>query len=479
MQGSRHLRGKSNGTDHVARLALRRADAAQGGAVARNVFSFANAYINYATGSDKNNGLTPSTAFKTNAGFAAAVGVYGLITAPGSAARLAIVNYEGEMPPDPLVLQATLDANVSLQFKGTALVTTAASGTFSAVVDYTHGSNTLGSVTDTSQTWASHINARLTWTSGGAAGAHAWVAKDLGSGVARTSKCMKLRSPTTTFTIPAYQVPNTGTYTIDALPSLVVGLLDVWPNTAGPNTRGVVDFLDLDLAEDGGGLTYPNPSGGVTFLLSACSCEWQVLIATSIEANITCFPNGLEVTTAVQFQAYGVLATTLFAFIYGANALIDGYSLIEGCGLVCGGGAYVGLGQVASENAVGNFANASGDGFISTYPAVGAGAIVGTGGTYSPFTGSILGAGNAGVGWRVGRGNTDRADSLPLVTGTDGDFNLDAAGTARSFNETTAIYTVTAITCSWANLGLAVTSSGFGGGAHNPGSSTNFIGPAA
>ena len=483
MNGQRARRGKSNGTDHVARLALARANAATAGKVGRNVFTANDVYINALAGSDSADGLTPSTAWKSNAALGNAIGVYGLISpaidSPNQ--RWLNVHYQGAIPDDLLNVQAVLDENVCMRFLGADLVTHVHVGTVASAVPYGN-SNTLASITDPAiADWTVYVNRRITWTGGAAVGAHAWIADDLGSNTARVSQPGILRDVVLTgLTYPQLVDPSSGTYTIDALPTLYLGVFDIQATGNGDQIEPFVNFVDLNMASTGPIGADPNPTGGATnFVLQGCSSTWQEIQNASVIACVSSFPNGILCGRAADLAMLACIVNTLCAVLFGTLA-IDGYTLGEACGFVAGSSGTLFIGTCAVENAVtGAVLNANGDGISSSPGGFGAGFVL-TGHSYvSGVSSSIVGTSNAGVGWRVARGRTDVVATVPLVTGTGGDFALDVDTTAVGFDVATGAYATSAIACSWAHLAAAFGGAGFGGGAHDPSTNTHLVGPSA
>jgi hypothetical protein len=441
----------------------------------RNVFSATNVYINALTGKDDNDGLTPATAWATNAGFAAAVGIYGLLTVPGTTSRWFSVIYQGAMPTDLLNLQCVLDENVCLRFLGAALVTTLHSGTFTAAIPYT-APNTRGSVTDTAvTTWAPYINKRITWTGGTAIGAHAWIAKDLGASAARISGPARVNDVVVTnISFPTPVAPSTGTYTIDNLPTLLLGNFDVQGTRNGNVIETFVNFFDFSMQSSGPQGADPQPTGvGMYFQLQACECTWQSMAFVTVTFCVCSFPNGTAPEASTWAYYAACLIQKYFFMISGSVVGVQDWTLAEGCGYTSLDGSYLDLLDCAAENAVSSFANQFGDGVTNVSLAYTPGTIVASSG--SP----VMGDGNAGVGWRVAADTTCSSPySVPTVTGTGGDLVLGTTSTtAWAWNDTTGAYIAPKRSLTWALVAASVASGGFGGQPADVRHASYFVGP--
>jgi hypothetical protein len=144
-------------------------------------------FIDPVAGNDENKGDTSGTAIKTVREFNRRLRRPYLPTYT--------VNVLGDLPAtDPMgstslnVPKENGDTDPRLVIFWIGQRTVAASGTFTANgANATPATNTGPSVTDTGATWTSHIGKLLVVTSGAAINATTWVAKDLGSGVARSS----------------------------------------------------------------------------------------------------------------------------------------------------------------------------------------------------------------------------------------------------------------------------------------------------
>jgi hypothetical protein len=79
----------------------------------------------------------------------------------------------------------------------------------------------------------------------------------------------------------------------------------------------------------------------------------------------------------------------------------------------------------------------------------------------------LWGAGNTGVGMRLGGGSQFMyVTTIPTVTGAGGDFILAGAASSRAWDEAVSAYTAL-IPNSWVTLAAAIGAGGFGGSAHN------------
>jgi len=396
-----------------------------------------------------------------------------MILPPGTGARWFTIHYEGSVPSDLLNLQAVLGPNVSILVTGTDVVTTAHSGTISSAVGYTN-SNTLASITDTGvSNWTPYVNQRITWTGGAAVGAKAWIAKDLGSNTARVSGPGLLFDVVATGrSFPQYTAPSTGTYTIDNLGTLYLGLFDIQATNNGNAIEPFVNFNDLNLYDTSSIGADANPTGPtIAYVLNGCSVTWRDFEGITLEANICSFPQGIFPETGSSLAALGCLFNI---YMYpGANSTtyVGLWSLGEGTGFVASYGATLNIGDVAVENAVVNFANPYGDGIGIANSFYGTGSV-----QLVPATG-IVGSGNAGVGIRVGRGRTVTSYITPKITGTGGDFALDQDTSDWAWNNATGAYIATPVANTWANLATNLTGGGFGGSAHAPRSNTHLVTP--
>lgn len=139
-------------------------------------------FIDPVGGNDANTGLTAGTALKTDAERQRRVGLIWPINADTS------VTYLNNVPAtDPCIYTYTLGTNGVLRINGTptTIYTSPGSG-FSAVTNLNRATQTASSVTEAVM-GAGRTGQRIRTTSGASAGAIAWLDRDFGGGVYRTS----------------------------------------------------------------------------------------------------------------------------------------------------------------------------------------------------------------------------------------------------------------------------------------------------
>ena len=446
----------------------------------RRAFTATDVYINALTGNDLNDGLSPGTAWATNEALRAAIGVFGLI-APGGVGgiqRWFTVHYQGAMPVDFQNLQFTLDANACFRAVGTDLVTTLHTGTISSVVQFTNA-NTRASITDAGVAdWTPYVGKRIRWLTGAAAGAVAYVSKDLGGGAAGISYPGILFDVVATHDgVPTSVQPSTGTYVIEDLPICYLGNFQVGTN---PNGAGIEPFCvwnDLYLkATPGSSESNPEPIGlAVNFIVQGCICEWiEPRGPIEILFSACCFPYAFLPAIDGNCAEYNSLHLNAWGYISGSQGLVVN-CVGQGCGLAVLQWSEVELNGIAVYDAVASYPNAYGDGVSTVAPSTPPGRIVSWGQSF--FSGSN----NAGVGIRVSEGETSMIYyRLPTITGNGvgggSDFAIGLSVTAAAYNASTGVYTTPTIPCTWANMAVAVTGGGFAeatasqyAGAHQPG----------
>jgi hypothetical protein len=461
--------------DWTARAALVRARAAAAAAAQRIVFVHSDVYINGLTGDDDDDGLSPSTAWKTNAALDKAIGVYGVLAPSGTLARWFTVHYAGAVPSDLLNLQAVLAPNVCFRALNDGISTVLRTGTITAAVAYSD-SNVLASITDPGVvTWAPFMNKRITWTSGAANGAQNVIAANVGGGVARIGNPGKLSDVVATGeTFPTFVAPSTGTYVVESLPVLQLGHFDIQSTNNGNRIEPFINFVGFDMGATGPVGADPQPTGTtIDFVLQGCSCEWQAVYGINLIACLSVFPNGLELANGTSFDAVGCVFNQFCVYNQNATGAVSGFTLFEGCGVSSLANASLDVQDSAYEGAVPlGFANVHGDAITTVsadYPAgrISLGAAAG-----------IVGSGNAGVGVRTPLGDSIVCRGvLPKVTGTGGDLAAGLATTAYAWDDTAGAFVTPKRACTWALVATSVAGGGFGGQVFDVRHESAFIGP--
>lgn len=168
-------------------------------------------FIDPVSGNNANDGLTSGTAIQTDAERQRRVGLIWNIVADTT------VTYLNNVPAtDPCVFNFTLGTNGVLRIKGTPA--TNYSGTFSAVTDMNRATQTASAVTDVTM-GAGRTGQRVRATSGAAINSIAWLDRDFGAGVYRTS-------PWGIANLAASPIPGNPTATnVDATNTFVVETL--------------------------------------------------------------------------------------------------------------------------------------------------------------------------------------------------------------------------------------------------------------
>ena len=303
-------------------------------------------------------------------------------------------------------------------------------GQISAVTALAPNTNVPEKVADGALVWTPFIGQRIRLTDGANAGATAWIVKDEGAGVARTSN-FQIFDPAAPLEAPALVQPAINDhYQIDQMVSL--NGLDLRVSRATTSSTSLPAAFVVDSIDFGRGLAsaylssiYLQPDPWTTTgIIARCRmvCRNLESRAGSLTFEVCCCAN----SGAVAFNRTGQLAisggATLGSFFTGTLC----YHKIGGYHIVQGGQLRVGAYVLDVNGGVQVFdSGASNDGVI---------VFDGGGQLTLSFTATspISGSGNGGAGIKVWGGNSvQHFGTIPTITGsTPGTNDLSLCNTA-------------------------------------------------
>jgi hypothetical protein len=420
-------------------------------------------YIDPLTGNDGNNGITSTTALKTDAERQRRMGFL-----PVWSNGTYHLFYLNDLPAsDPFVLQGFRMANAFIFVHGNSVAgngkTSLFTGTLDGLVVRNRTSTPQHSWELTcnalATTWldAGLVSARLRLTSGSNAGATSWPMLDLG---AKAAKCCNFitklgDAPNTSLPIAEITPAIGDSFVVEELTQMANGVVNLTSFENGSfNTSGQIGvcFESLNL----GTVNWQNRSKDrVAYYGCVTRCEG----ANKGNQTVTCdavFFISCKCTGASQFLVpsrgiyafYGGYANILMTFDSGAIAEFNRDFMVQGNRITA-----VGVGAQISANGLAVFG--------SSGPAIRFDGVF-----RMVVLGPLWGDGNVGVGLAVGSNEIHLASGFSLanltMTGADGDFSLGGLTNVRAFDDTLPGWTSPRST-TWANLALAVAGGGFGG----------------
>lgn len=423
------------------------------------IITWPNWYIDSVAGNDGNDGQTSGTALKSWAGLLLKWGVTPVLKPTGGMLTVNLLaNIPSSDPIDTSLFRLAPDSNLlikgTVSAKRTGSVTTATALSRATSQAWQIADTALGTV----NAWTADLNERVRITSGAHAGAMFFVAKDLGSKIARISAPVIPAAPGLAgYTSPTVSsISNGDPYQVDTLTQCYLGTVALMGRSDGASAThpGRVFFQDLHFMSSGSSIVVQQC---VSIGFIGCRIDPGVSCSNAAQPFFTdCYINGCSaqqssmainaglVTTVASADAGGQIAADFDALFQGAFV-----ESINGSNLYIGAAAGAGIGVFDSPIDAITLGGADGP--------VGAMAV----------TGTVYGLGNAGVGVKVQPGSRMLWDgtNVPSVTGTGGDFSLAGATQARGWDEANGRYTAGTIASTWANLNAAVGGGGFGGAA--------------
>lgn len=415
-------------------------------------------YIDPVSGDDANTGLS-GFPLQTHAEFERRLGHWNTIPA-STTINVHILDDLGT--GDPINLIATIQGLVTINYIGTATLTS--SGTFTDVIALDRATNTPWQLEDTARSadWVDDIGQRIRIVGGPSDGAITWVAKDLGAKLARVSNVAGLAAPP--FINVTYAIPVIGdSYVVERLSRVCIGDVTVDAQNSGAGIYSAVTFRDLEVINTAFGGWSAGSGTSTVFIYYGCRFNEAFPFPSSI-STIVFYENCGHYSGFVYngggmsiFEA-GLLIGT-FAFIGpGANVTFDGDFMFQGVGPDVQGGSNVQ------------------HGFMCVFDAgVGQDAVNVSGGSFRWNTNffsllygdsALYGSGSGGSGINV-FGGEYVYQRTPTITGVVGDFRIGNDDMIRAFDNSTGLYTEKRA-CTWANLDQTVALGGFAGTVVSP-----------
>lgn len=428
-------------------------------------------YISFATGSDNNTGITSGSKLKT---FAELFRRWGsrnpIFTIPLITIHVTDHDVSDAISGAFNCLGPT--TIISIQSTSATLVH---SGTLTAVTTKDIPSNVPPKVKDGTVTWTPGTRIRL--TSGTHAGALAWINKDEGAGVARTTDFMLTDvDPSVTLT------PTSGdAYTVESLTILYIA--DIYAYGVGLAAQGSVDttpgiqIRDMNIQGGPAGTIGINGNLGITLVNSMFDGAGFTTDVAEIAFGslLTCYnayTKALEITLdSARMTSYGGgalgLGHSCGVWVENSSAVRVSDFIGQNYIFTVGGGSNcVAASPLGSFDAVGGTLNPNGDGLLIGMVHNGADSF---GGTFSTaYTGTVWGSGNNGVGVAVLAGSTFLFyGAIPCtITGTGGDVSVGRHASGVSY--LTDGSQSTPFLASWANIAKF-------GSVHNPGDNSHVL----
>ena len=433
-----------------------------------------NWYISFLTGNNTNTGITIGSPLKTFAELFRRWGSLGpIFTIP-----TVTINVIDHDITDAITGQFNCFGASTVIYIQPTVIPVSRTGTLTGVTAKNTATNVPPKVKDGVLSWTPATRIRL--TSGTYIGATAWISKNEGSGVGRTTDfILTATDPYTALT------PTIGdTYVVELLPILYVS--DI--NVSGVGVSAQIDVGSVpgvhikNMKVSGPGL-YGQLSIGGNLGLTLQDSKWSgsdtpLVGYDSLLTHYNAYIEGLEIL---------VTRSSFISYAGGGLGIGNGNALLASTSSECRINNFIGQNyafvfaegatgigpSIGNFDAVGSSLNQAGDAMII---GDGYGGGQGENGSFTliPDVASSLlwGSGNAGVGLRLGTGGSFtyyNAALIPSATGTVGNFAMgynsdDLVGVY--YDDTTRIQSQP-ISCTWANL-AAAQPAGFGGTCHNP-----------
>lgn len=387
---------------------------------------------------------------------------------------------------DPVDIDMQPTGPFTIAFKGT--VTIASSGSFSAVVVKNRTTQTRPTVKDGTRTWTLGDRIRIT-SVGPRQNAIAWVQKDMGGGIARTTD-FQIRTISDGYQIATSVNPQVGdTYVVETLTTINLGVYTC-DTTSINNGTPFVYFADL-LFRDSPFLASIKNAGiqnSVLFVfcrfiheemfiygqvyVSNCHIEGHLDLITSTSAAIVTFSGG---GASGALGAGNIHAFLNSSIILDYDFISDNYVFVVNAGaLGFIGSAGIFDNQISEDTEAGDgiiLGGASGQGLVSP-----ANLQITTWQDPSPL---LWGNGNIGHGISFGTHSSltiDEGVPTPIVTGILGDWLFGPSDTDNSgiYYDAITLAPSAPLATTWANLNLAQPM-GFGGSAHQPAKNNHIV----
>lgn len=441
-----------------------------GGGGGSNIITGPTWNVDPVNGSDANTGL-PGSPVKTWRGLLSKWGTNAILQPTGGTMTVTFLNSQPDRS-DPVNLEDLIVADgCAVIIKGTP--TTTHTGSFTAVSPINRAANQAWQATDSAlaTSWTANVGiaSRLRVPSGPNAGNVLWVAKDLGSKQARLAAPL---APNDWL----YGAGSMGSisvsdpYVVETLTSIYVGECAPYASAVtGASTYPHVTFRDLMIGEGQPGAVM-NLDGTCDLNFEGCAvdCSLEAIVANgSSGVNfIDCCLSGDEISSGLLINFWGglVIGGTAVgsAGFFNGQVYVDADCLFQASVLSVGclvGGTF------------GFFDSMSVGVQVSSFALFKHNTIVGS---------SIYGQGNAqyGVALSAGSNFNCTGSTVPTVTGTSGDFQMNGSTTACAWNPQGNFWT-SGINCTWANLAAAISAGGFGGTAHIPDSDCHIVAAAS
>lgn len=418
-------------------------------------------YINPTTGNDENDGLTSGAPIKHGMELYRRWGHGNTVAQDGSDPNFAVnVHVLGDITgSDALPINVVLEGGTQLRVIGEGTSTTRI-GTVSSVTAENQTTNQGWEHTDAGATWVA--GERIRYTSGTANTAVSWVAKNLGSNVARVSN-PGISTESIYGVVPTSATPNNGsTYAVERLTKINLGHLN-FEQLSNTIDFGVnINFINLEVQAVGTNLQcFHAPKSLNQVQITFYQCKF----VGEIESYGCYFANCLMISTFVGRRSTyvygGLFLDTLIEWHAGEEGQIQNDAYVQGgAGILIAINAT--LGNLGVFDTTTSGLNALGDGITVGPP----GPTSNQGLTMVKFGGRIFGTGSLGYGIHVRNGCSAAAGTAPTIRGVRGDFACGPGGRERAFSEATGAATAV-ISPTWTNWNLATGSGGFGGNAHD------------
>jgi hypothetical protein len=436
-------------------------------------------YIDPVNGSDNNDGATPATALRTNAGFMTRMtGGIASIWEVQSNTAVYYLSY----PPDndPLYLDIDLrvrgdgsnsspsvDVYYQVDFYAPSL-SVASSGTFSDVTTRTRSTNTPYMVADGSVDTSGDVGRRILIPSGPRAGATAWVALAPAAGQRRTSEWVQW----TTATLTEPVTPEIGDpyEVLESSGALHLGRINILPTTGSSTDSAfpssALSFHGFDFHPANDDSMIPIFNGGAILVFDNCSFNngeyafITLILSGDNTSTLTYLPNcstGMTGAANLWVMSGDFTTNIIEAGLYsGAVAALQGAGLTIDFDTLLQANSSVPLLGAESGGTLRVVTCGIMDVHFQAGVVVGHDAVVWAfGESDSGYTPQIWGTTSVdGIfGMLVLSGGSFRyvPGTLMTVTGPAGDFALDGNTNARAWDDTAGAYTAN-IACTWANL---------------------------
>jgi len=458
-----------------------------------------NAYLSQAAwfvdpinGNDENQGDTAAAAIKTLAEFNRRIGVGklmpGVLSTVITPVQLITLSVLSSPPQtDKLSYDFVMPNNGLFAVLGNATPTAtggANTGTFSAVTVQNRGTNQYWTVTDAAITWANHLDKRLRVTSGPNVGQTAYIAADLGAGVAVVCTPNNPNLPANASTPSPLEPPDRllsstvtpgifsvgDTFVIEDLTEIYLGTQRIDSAMQGTASVPKPGFANIRFRNEGtfpaGNMTLPTGRNEPQY--KGCSFD-KLLISQIYQRCLFAMcgirNGGLNAVTTSLFWNGGLLRAGGLTVRASSRAYFDyDFMVFGGPGINVYGGTLC-----AASMAVFNVA---GNGITVGVTPLQIGDI--SNGIISQVVSSgvnaLWGKDNTAKGIRFLANTTMRYQTLAgmTLTGATGNFTFGPAGDfGSSFDPATGLVSPQTIASTWANLGTAIGLGGFGGNAHN------------